>query len=149
MPTNRPDPVPTTAWLAPPAARALAMLAARPPSRPRQARKWRAARKAKLIGTAIVTAALGLVFGGPAAIATAPAEEQRDRVKGTVRKLAAQPSPAFVLARKLERDFAQQQAEATGINPYSGRPYRSRATASQLSAAYEEHRRMERDQASP
>jgi hypothetical protein len=149
MPTNRPDPFPTTAWLAPPAARALAILAAMPPSRPRQARKRRAERKTRLIGTAIITAALGLVLGGPAAIATAPTEEQRDRVKGTVRTVAAQPSPAFVLARKLERDFAQQQAEATGINPYSGRPYRSRATASQPSAADEEHRKMERDQASP
>jgi hypothetical protein len=41
MPTNRPDPLLTTAWLAPPAARALAMLAAMPPSRPKQARKRR------------------------------------------------------------------------------------------------------------
>lgn len=39
MPTNRPDPFPTTAWLAPPAARALAVLAAMPPSRPKRARK--------------------------------------------------------------------------------------------------------------
>jgi hypothetical protein len=42
MPTNRPDPFPTTAWLAPPAARALAMLAAMPPSCPKQAKKRRA-----------------------------------------------------------------------------------------------------------
>ena len=41
MPTNRPDPFPTTVWLAPPAARALAMLAAMPPSRPKRARnRW-------------------------------------------------------------------------------------------------------------
>jgi hypothetical protein len=42
MPTNRPDPLLTTAWLAPPAARALAILAAVPPRRPKQARKRRA-----------------------------------------------------------------------------------------------------------
>jgi hypothetical protein len=99
--------------------------------------------KTKLIGTAVLTAAL--VLGGPAATATVSAEGQWDRVNGTVRTVAAQPSPAFVLARKLERDFAQQQAEATGINPYSGRPYRPSVMATQPSAAYEHQRRMERD----
>jgi hypothetical protein len=93
--------------------------------------------KTKLIDTAVLTAALGLVLGGPAATATVSAEGQRDRANGTVRTVAAQPSPAFVLARKLERDFAQQQAETTGINPYSGRPYRPSVTATQPSAALE------------
>jgi hypothetical protein len=108
----------------------------------------RHASSARSIAAIVALTVFTFVGAGPAATAYAPGarEQEANRVNTAVAPRAvAQPSSAFVLARKLEREFAQQQAEATGINPYSGRPYPDQGMAAQPSPAYEEHRKLERD----
>ena len=98
-----------------------------------------------LVSLSAAVASLALTVASPQADpAGSPSRQPHfaNPPRVTAPTTAGQPSPAFVLARKLEREFAQQQADATGINPYSGQVDASGARAPQPSPAYTRAREL-------